>query len=86
MLVSSNDGFEIARRDLELRGPGEFLGTRQHGMDCFAAARFAADLRTVNDAREAAELIAHLGGAEAEALVGKARKLLEEKENIVAKN
>ncbi len=86
VLVSSNDGFEIARRDLELRGPGEFLGTRQHGMDCFAAARFAADLRTVNDAREAAELIAHLDGAEAEALVGKARKLLEEKENIVAKN
>ena len=30
-LSRSNDGFEIARTDLELRGPGELLGTRQHG-------------------------------------------------------
>lgn len=30
-LSSTNDGFEIAQKDLELRGPGEFLGTRQHG-------------------------------------------------------
>ncbi|HOS18478.1 MAG TPA: helicase-related protein, partial [Clostridia bacterium] len=86
VLASTNDGFEIARRDLELRGPGEFLGTRQHGMDGFAAARFASDLRAVNEAREAAELIVCAGGAGAEALVEKARKLLAEKENIVAKN
>ena len=31
-LRETNDGFEIARRDLELRGPGEVLGTRQSGM------------------------------------------------------
>ena len=30
-LVSTNDGFEVARADLEQRGPGELLGTRQHG-------------------------------------------------------
>ena len=30
-LVETNDGFEIARKDLELRGPGEILGTAQHG-------------------------------------------------------
>lgn len=30
-LVSTNDGFEVARTDLEQRGPGELLGTRQHG-------------------------------------------------------
>ncbi len=30
-LVQTNDGFEIARKDLELRGPGEILGTQQHG-------------------------------------------------------
>ena len=34
----TNDGFEIARRDLEIRGPGEFLGSRQSGA---AMLRFA---------------------------------------------
>jgi ATP-dependent DNA helicase RecG len=29
---NTNDGFEVARRDLELRGPGELLGTRQTGL------------------------------------------------------
>jgi ATP-dependent DNA helicase RecG len=32
VLRDTNDGFEIARRDLELRGPGEVLGTRQTGL------------------------------------------------------
>ena len=31
-LCQTNDGFVIAQKDLDLRGPGEFLGTRQHGM------------------------------------------------------
>lgn len=35
-LCSTNDGFVIARKDLEIRGPGEFLGTRQHGDSMFA--------------------------------------------------
>ena len=30
-LCETNDGFKIAQKDLELRGPGDFLGTRQHG-------------------------------------------------------
>jgi ATP-dependent DNA helicase RecG len=32
VLRQTNDGFEVARRDLELRGPGELLGTRQTGL------------------------------------------------------
>jgi ATP-dependent DNA helicase RecG len=32
VLRNTNDGFEVARRDLELRGPGELLGTRQTGL------------------------------------------------------
>jgi ATP-dependent DNA helicase RecG len=37
-MAETNDGFEIARRDLEIRGPGEFLGARQSGA---ALLRFA---------------------------------------------
>jgi ATP-dependent DNA helicase RecG len=33
-MAETNDGFEIARRDLEIRGPGEFLGSRQSGAAC----------------------------------------------------
>lgn len=53
----TNDGFALARKDLEMRGPGEFLGTQQSG---FAQAVLAmelariADLRLVERAREAA--------------------------------
>ncbi|MES2183242.1 MAG: ATP-dependent DNA helicase RecG [Pseudomonadota bacterium] len=47
-MVETNDGFEIARRDLEIRGPGEFLGARQSGA---ALLRFA-DLETDTDLLE----------------------------------
>jgi ATP-dependent DNA helicase RecG len=43
VLRDSNDGFEIARRDLELRGPGEVLGTRQTGEMQFRVADLVRD-------------------------------------------
>jgi ATP-dependent DNA helicase RecG len=52
---SSNDGFKIAEVDLELRGPGEFLGTRQHGLPDFRVSSLIRDTRTLAEAREAAE-------------------------------
>jgi ATP-dependent DNA helicase RecG len=55
-MVETADGFEIARRDLEIRGPGEFLGARQSGA---ALLRFA-DLATDTDLLEAARRLAPL--------------------------
>jgi ATP-dependent DNA helicase RecG len=48
------DGFEVARRDLELRGPGEFLGERQSGEPLLRFADIVADADLVAAAREAA--------------------------------
>ena len=55
-MVETADGFEIARRDLEIRGPGELLGARQSGA---ALLRFA-DLATDTDLLEAARRLAPL--------------------------
>ena len=42
-MIETNDGFEIARRDLEIRGPGEFLGARQSGAPLLRFADLAMD-------------------------------------------
>ncbi|MDX3907509.1 MAG: ATP-dependent DNA helicase RecG [Pigmentiphaga sp.] len=56
----TTDGFEIARRDLELRGPGEFLGVRQSGLALMRFADLEQDLGIAEQAHEAAaELQAH---------------------------
>ncbi len=54
ILRASQDGFEIARRDLELRGPGEFLGARQSGAPLLRFADLERDTHWVDAAREAA--------------------------------
>jgi ATP-dependent DNA helicase RecG len=51
----TSDGFKIAEVDLDLRGPGEFLGTRQHGLPDFRVSNLIRDTRTLTEAREAAE-------------------------------
>ena len=53
-LVASNDGFYIAEKDLEARGPGELLGTRQHGSSQFIDSLMLSDMETLNEARNAA--------------------------------
>jgi ATP-dependent DNA helicase RecG len=54
VLRESNDGFEIARKDLELRGPGEVLGTRQTGTIQFRIADLLRDQGLLNKVEEAA--------------------------------
>ncbi len=57
VMERSNDGFEIAEKDLELRGPGEFLGTRQSGIPELAVANLARDAALLAVAREEARRI-----------------------------
>ena len=59
-LVETTDGFEIAERDLELRGPGDMLGTRQSGLPLFRVGDLVRDHRLMADARRAA--VAWIGG------------------------
>ena len=53
-MAETNDGFEIARRDLEIRGPGEFLGARQSGAALLRFADLATDTHLLEWARGAA--------------------------------
>ncbi len=53
----TNDGFEIARRDLELRGPGEFLGAKQSGAAMLRFADLATDSHLLDFARELAPIM-----------------------------
>jgi ATP-dependent DNA helicase RecG len=54
-LVASTDGFEIAERDLELRGPGDFFGTRQSGLPSLRVGDLMRDRRLMDEARVEAE-------------------------------
>jgi ATP-dependent DNA helicase RecG len=53
-MAGTSDGFEIARRDLEIRGPGEFLGARQSGAAMLRFADLATDGHLLDWARQAA--------------------------------
>jgi ATP-dependent DNA helicase RecG len=57
ILRESNDGFVIAEKDLELRGPGEVMGTRQTGQMQFRIANLSEDQELLDLVQEAAELL-----------------------------
>jgi len=57
VLRDTNDGFEVARRDLELRGPGELLGTRQTGLMQLRVADLVRDSDLLPDVQKAAALM-----------------------------
>ncbi|HVI77906.1 MAG TPA: hypothetical protein VM715_07050, partial [Candidatus Acidoferrum sp.] len=58
-MTDTNDGFKIAELDLELRGPGEFFGTRQAGVPSFRIANIIRDAQLLEAAkREAAAVLA----------------------------
>jgi ATP-dependent DNA helicase RecG len=57
VLRETNDGFEVARRDLELRGPGELLGTRQTGLMQLKVADLMRDADLLPRVQQAAEMM-----------------------------
>ncbi len=57
VIKTSSDGFEIADKDFELRGPGDFLGNRQHGIPQMKIADIFADKAVLFKAKKEAELI-----------------------------
>jgi ATP-dependent DNA helicase RecG len=55
IMAKTNDGFVIAEKDLELRGPGELLGTRQSGLPEFRIANIVRDQQFLEGARKEAD-------------------------------
>lgn len=55
IMCDTNDGFKISEKDLELRGPGEFFGVRQHGLPELKVANLSLDMQLLSHAKDAAE-------------------------------
>ena len=53
-MTQTNDGFVIAEKDLQLRGPGEFLGTRQSGLPDLIISDIVRDAKILEQARNEA--------------------------------
>lgn len=57
IMTETNDGFQIAEEDLELRGPGEFFGTRQSGLPEVRLGNIVSDMKLMELARKEAFLL-----------------------------
>ncbi len=81
IMTSTTDGFVISQKDLELRGCGEFFGTRQHGLPELKVANLFTDMEVLKLAQEAcqAELVADpmLEGDDMALIRGRIQKLFE---------
>lgn len=83
-LCKTNDGFQIAEEDLQLRGPGDFFGSRQSGLPAFKVASLEMDLELLRQAQQAAQRFianAHLDTAEAAPLLDRVQALFAKREN-----
>jgi ATP-dependent DNA helicase RecG len=75
IMEETNDGFRIAEKDLELRGPGEVMGTRQSGLPTFRIGNLVRDLKILEQARREADqyLTTRRSSREAKDLVTRVR-------------
>ena len=69
VLRDTNDGFVVAQRDLELRGPGELLGTKQTGLPEYRIANLVRDAELMPQVQAAAESVRRLAPDSAAAIV-----------------
>lgn len=74
-MTKTSDGFKIAEYDLSLRGPGEFFGTRQHGLPELKIGNLATDLKLLETARQ-----------EAFALIKQDPKLIKPEHQLIKEN
>lgn len=86
IMCSTDDGFKIADEDLRLRGPGDFFGSRQHGLPQLRIANMADDIEVLRQAQACAkELLAkdpELSAVEHRGLRAEVRQLFEQAENL----
>ena len=82
-LCATHDGFRIAEEDLKLRGPGDFFGSRQHGLPMFRLGNLAQDLRVLQQAQQAAAETVRADAPLPEGLRRAVQKLLEQGENTI---
>ncbi len=68
-MTQTNDGFTIAQKDLLLRGPGDFIGTRQHGDDGAGLLSGTMDAKLLEQASRAAKEILASGGEESARMI-----------------
>ena len=69
LMCECSDGFELAGKDLELRGPGDFFGTRQHGIPTLRAANLFTDAPLAKTACDEVNKVFEKGGKEASDLM-----------------
>ena len=77
LMVESQDGFYIAEQDLQLRGPGEIFGTRQHGVPDLAIADLAKHMKILYEVKKEADII--IGSSGKENIVNYVEEKTEEK-------
>ena len=85
-MTRTNDGFEISSEDLKLRGPGDFFGSRQHGLPALHIADLVTDTRALSTAQQEARRILaedpHMTSAENAGLAWQVRKMLDSAQTI----
>lgn len=86
-LTQTCDGFAVSEQDLKLRGPGDFFGTRQHGIPAFDLADPIRHLSILKESVNAARAVAEgKYGKECGPMIERAIKMMEERENKILMN